>query len=391
MFKTTVVYKANLESTDDTNVNQGGSSSGKTYNILQLLFTKAVEETNVITVAGQDVPNLKAGALRDALDIYEKSPELQSLVTSYNKTDRVFTFYNGSIMEFKSYKNQQDAKSGKRDYLFMNEANGMSFAVWFELEMRTKKQSYIDYNPNSEFWVHEKLIGQPKVKLIISDHRHNPYVPQKVRDKLEGLKHKDKELFKVYGRGLTGKIEGLIFRNFNIVDDLPRDDKGENIAELVAYGMDFGFTNDPTTCVAVYLNGGELYVDELVYETGLTNPMIGDRLKENGVEPHEEVIADSAEPKSITEIYNQGFNINGAHKGKDSIKSGIDILKRYVINVTRRSVNLKKELGTYKWAEDREGKPLNVPVDFNNHAIDALRYVALNKLANDNSGVYGLA
>jgi len=384
LFKGSVLYEANLNLSKDVAVNQGGSSSGKTYSILQVLFTKAIEERCIITVAGQDVPNLKAGALRDALDIYNDSKELQALVTFYNKSERIFTFPNGSIMEFKSYKNQQDAKSGKRDYLFMNEANGMPYIVWFELEIRTKKKSFIDYNPNSEFWVHEKIIGKENVQLFISDHRHNPFVPQKVRDKLEALKFKDIELFKVYGRGLTGKIEGLIFRNYNQVDAIPEG------AKLLSYGMDFGFTNDPTTCLAVYQQDGELWVKELIYSTGLTNPMIGDKLKAVGVLPLEEIIADSAEPKSIQEIYNQRFNIKGAKKGKDSIKSSIDILKRYTINITRCSVNLNKELLSYKWSEDKEGKQLNVPVDFNNHLIDALRYVALNKLANTNSGVYSL-
>ena len=391
MFKTSVLYEANSQATENVIVNQGGSSSGKTYSILQLLFTKAIEECNVITIVGQDIPNLKAGALRDALEIYNASPILQSFVVSYNITDRIFKFDNGSIMEFKSFKGAQDAKSGKRDYTFINEANGISYNVFFELEIRTKKQTFIDYNPNSEFWVHEKVIGTNNTKLIISDHRHNPFVQQKIRDKLEALRDKDLELFKVYGRGLTGKIEGLIFRNFNIVDKLPQDEEGNTIAKLIAYGMDFGFTNDPTAALGVYENNGELFIDQIIYETGLTNPKICDKLKLAGVKPNEEIVADSAEPKSIEEIYNFRYNIKGAKKGADSIKNSIDILKRYPLNITRRSVELKKELGTYKWAEDKEGKPLNTPVDFNNHAIDALRYVALNKLNNNNSGVYSLA
>jgi len=385
MFNTSILYEANFNETKDVVVNQGGSSSGKTYSLIQLLFTRAVQEFNIITIVGQDIPNLKAGALRDALEIYNNSEILQSFVVSYNRTDRIFTFDNGSIMEFKSFKNSQDAKSGKRDYLFVNEANGIPFDVYFELEMRTKKQSFVDYNPNHEFWVHEKLIGQDNVKLIISDHRHNPFVQPKIAEKLEALRDKDIELFKVYGRGLTGKIEGLIFRNYNIVDEIPED------AKLIGYGLDFGFTNDPTACVAVYENGGELFVEELIYETGLTNPQIADKFKELGISRSKEVIADSAEPKSIQEIYNHNWNVKGAKKGKDSIKSSIDILKRYTINILRDSTNMTKELNTYKWAEDKEGNKLNTPVDFNNHLIDALRYLALNKLAKDNHGVYHIS
>lgn len=384
LFQSSILYEANKNATEDVIVNQGGSSSGKTYSILQVLFDKAIEESNVITVVGQDIPNLKAGALRDALDIYTSSPELQSYVLSYNITDRIFKFDNGSIMEFKSFKNAQDAKSGKRDYLFVNELNGIPYPVFFELEIRTKKQTYVDYNPNSEFYVHTDIIGKPNTRLFISDHRHNPFVPQKIREKLEALKFKDEELFKVYARGLTGKIEGLIFRNWQLVDEIPEG------AKRVSYGLDFGFTNDPTAFGGLYINNGELYADELVYEHGLTNPDICKKMESFNVVKHlDEIVADSAEPKSIEEIYNYGYNIRPAEKGQDSVKNSIDILKRYKLNVTRRSVNLRKELNSYKWQMDKNGKALNIPVDFNNHAIDGiLRYPALNKLAKNNNGSY---
>src|SRR6478609_11897575 len=180
MFKASPLFDANYNSKSDVVVNQGGTSSGKTYSILQVLFCRAIEKKRVvITIAGQDIPNLKAGALRDALDIYNDSDDLQRLVSSYNKTDRIFNFRNGSIIEFKSYESAQDAKSGKRDYLFVNEANGVRPDVYTELELRTRKQTYIDYNPNAEFWVHEKVIGQKGVELLISDHRHNPFISQK--------------------------------------------------------------------------------------------------------------------------------------------------------------------------------------------------------------------
>ena len=385
MFKASVVYQANYDAKESIVVNQGGTSSGKTYSILQTLFCKAISEPNIIiTVVGQDIPNLKAGALRDALTIIDESEELKSLIFSYNKTDRIITFHSGSVMEFKSYLSPQSAKSGKRDYLFVNEANGISEGIYDQLALRTKKQIFIDYNPDAEFWVHESLIGNQNVRLIISDHRHNPFVPQAIRDKIEALRDKDLELFKVYGRGLTGRIEGLIFRNYNIVDSIPNDSK------LIAYGMDFGFTNDPTAALGVWMNGGELFVKEIIYETGLTNPKIAEKLRINNITAQEEIIADSAEPKSIQEIYNERFNIKGALKGADSIKNSIDVLKRYVINITSDSTNLRKEIKSYKWKQDKEGKTINEPVDFNNHAIDALRYVALNKLAKSNSGVYAV-
>ena len=370
MFQCSSVYLANYNSKADVVVNQGGTSSGKTYSIIQVLFSIAVSEKAVITVVGQDIPNLKVGALRDALEIYDNSPELKSLVRSYNKTDRIFDFNSGSIMEFKSYGNSQDAKSGKRDYLFINEANGIPFEIYTELALRTRVRVFLDYNPNTEFWVHQKVIGQPNVELLISDHRHNPFLSDKVREKIEGLKDIDLDLWKVYARGMTGKIEGLIFRNWDYCDKIPDN------AELIARGLDFGFTNDPTSVVAVYRMDGELWIDEELYQTNLTNKQIYDSIPKQG-----KYIADSAEPKSIAELRGYGLNIDGANKGADSIKNSIDILKRFRLNVTRRSANLIKELNSYKWKVDKTtGNPVNEPVDFMNHAIDALRYVALNKL-----------
>lgn len=384
MFQASVLYEANLNATEDTLVNQGGSSSGKTYSILQVLFTHAIKSKNVITVVGEDVPNLKAGALRDALEIFDNSPILQSHVRSYNKTERIFEFKNGSVMEFKGFASSQDAKSGKRDYLFINEANGISYEIYVELEIRTTKQVYIDYNPNAEFWVHEKVIGTAKTKLFISDHRHNPFVKDKIREKLEGLKFKDEELWKVYARGLTGKIEGLIFRNWMKVPEIPTD------AKFIARWLDWGFTNDPTSLGAVYKYNSELYIDELIYETGLTNSDIIKRLGELSIPKQQEIIADSSEPKSIEDLRRAGYNVLGAKKGPDSIINSIDTLKPLRINITQRSVNTSKEFGTYKWKVDKNGKSINEPVDFNNHSIDGIRYVALNKLRGP-SGRYHFA
>ncbi|MBB6108956.1 phage terminase large subunit [Mucilaginibacter lappiensis] len=376
-----VLFSQNFFSTAQVTVNQGGTSSGKTYAIEQVLFCLACQTSKlVITIVAQDVPNLKVGALRDALNIYQESTALQGMVKGFNKTDRVFEFNNGSIIEFKSYDNAQDAKSGKRDYLFVNEANGITWDVYHELALRTKRRIFIDYNPNTGFWVHEKLIGQPNVQLIISDHRHNPYLGQAIRDKIESLKNDDMELWKVYARGLTGKITGLIFNNWYLCNQIPDD------ARLIAAGLDFGFTNDQTGCLLVYRQNGELWVNELFYETGLTNADIADRLKACGVSKGTEIIADSAEPKSIEDLKRMGWYITGAKKGADSIKNSIDILKRYKINITRNSVNLRNELNRYKWRIDQSGKTINQPVDKWNHLIDPLRYVALNKLKINNEG-----
>ncbi|MBS1525194.1 MAG: terminase large subunit [Bacteroidetes bacterium] len=374
-FNASVLFLENYYAREHVVINQGGTSSGKTYSILQALFCIACEQEKlVITVAGQDIPNLKAGALRDALNIWSSPGQLLATFSTYNKSDLHFEFANRSVIEFKSYDDAQDAKSGKRDYLFVNEANGISWDIYSELALRTKKRIYIDYNPNTAFWVHDKLIGQPGVQLIISDHRHNPFLEKKMRDKIESLKLEDTERWKVYARGLTGKVSGLVLDNWRLCDSIPPG------ARLIAAGLDFGFTNDETGCVAVYKQDGELWIEELLYQAGLTNPDISARLNEAGLSKKTEIVADSAEPKSIEELRRLGWRIVPARKGADSVQLSIDILKRYKLNVTRSSVNLRNELSRYKWKKNRSGRVLNEPSDSWNHLIDPLRYVALNKL-----------
>lgn len=376
MFESTAVFEANYNSKAHIVVNQGGTNSGKTFAILQVLACLAIETSKlVITVAGQDVPNLKAGPIRDITGIIRDTPGLKSYIERYNRSDRELYFTNGSIIEFKSYDDEQDAKSGKRDYLFVNEANGIPWNIYSELALRTKNRIFIDYNPNASFWVHDNLIGKPGVELFISDHRHNPFLPQQVRDKIEALKQIDEELWRVYARGLTGKIDGVILRNWFLCDEIP------DTAKLIAVGLDFGFTNDQTGALEVYMQNGELWVNELIYETGLTNPDIDKKLVELGISKNVDLICDSAEPKSIEELYRMGWiKAEGAKKGADSITNSIDILKRYKINVTRNSINIRHELMRYIWRKDKKGKVLNEPIDAYNHLIDPLRYVALNKL-----------
>ena len=384
MFQTSVIFERNYNSIAEVVVNQGGTSSGKTYSILQVLCLKAIEQPDqVISVVGQDVPNLKSGALRDMQSIVASSPDIQSWIKGYNASDRIFTFHNGSIIEFKSYQDSQDAKSGKRDYFFLNEANGISFEIYSELAMRTKKKVYIDYNPNARFWVHDKLIGKEGTELIISDHRHNPFLPDVIRKKIEALREDDEELWKVYARGMTGKIEGLIYRNWGTIGTIPTE------AQLIGMGLDFGFTNDPTACVMVYRYNGELIIDEILYHKGYTNQDIAQFFTQSGINKSVSIIADSAEPKSIEELRRMGWRVDGANKGKDSILNGIDILKRFRFSVTSRSSNLIKELNAYKWKE-KDGNATNVPIDSFNHGMDALRYLALNKLAEKNRGIYGI-
>jgi phage terminase large subunit len=368
--QTSVLFEANLNATEPIVVNQGGSSSGKTVCILQVLAIRAVQEPNsIITVVGQDIPNLKRGALRDFQQYVLSEPILAEQVANYNKSERIYTFKSGSIIEFESYDNEQDAKNGKRDYLFLNEAQGMSFEIYMQLHIRTKRQTFIDYNPSSEFWVHEKVLVLPtdERRLLISDYRHNPFCPESIVRNIEALRDQDEQLWKVYGRGMTGKIEGLIYTNWHLVDEMP--DELERVK-----GLDFGF-NHPTALldVAVDEQNKAIYVDELVYESGLIPQELIDRM--TSVVPTDTIYADAARPDTIEEIFRAGFNI---HKADKAVWDGIQKVKSYKIYITRKSTNVIKEIRSYKWKVDKNGKSLEEPVKFLDDAMDALRYAVWN-------------
>lgn len=376
LFAVSELFDENLEAQERTIVNQGGTSSGKTYSIMQLLYWYAMTDAGaVITVVGQDVPNLKKGAYRDAGTIRTNSPQLVTLFPYVNEGERIIKCINGSLIEFTSYKDAQDAKSGKRDYLFINEANGISYEIYWQLAIRTRKKIFIDYNPTARFWVHDKVLGRSNVRLIISDHRKNHFLTDEEHDRIENIE--DEELWKVYARGLTGKLEGVIFTDWDIVDALPPVEEWKKDY----YGLDFGFTNDPSALEHVIEAHGDLWIDELIYSTGLTNPMLAERAKREGVGQEDEIVADCAEPKSISELKGQGLWVTESPKGADSIVSGLDILKRYRLHFTRRSLGIIDNVRSYSWAKDRDGNRTNKPEDKNNHGIDAIRYVALRHFA----------
>ncbi len=349
---------------------QGGTSSGKTYTILQvLLLIASANVKQVVTVVGQDVPNLKVGAWRDAKRIVSDNPTLQRMFV-VSEGFLQLRCINGSIVEFKSYANEQDARSGKRDYLFVNEANGISYDVYWQLAIRTRKRIFIDYNPSARFWVHDKIVGGDDVLLTITDHRHNPFLSQDEHNRIESIS--DPELWRVYARGLTGRIQGVIYNDITIVNKMPEVYKGRWL------GLDFGY-NDPTALLDVRLAEGKLWTDEVLYHQHLTNHDIYKAIVSNGL-LGVQIIADSAEPKSIEELRRLGCRIEPARKGADSVRVGISTLQRYNLCVTRRSANVRKELNNYKWKVDSSGNITNEPVDMYNHSLDALRYVALNRL-----------
>jgi len=365
---TTPVFRWNYESQARIKVNQGGTSSGKTYSILQVIMLRLLKKKRIATVAGQDIPNLKSGALRDFEErILPTADWFRTHIVTHNKTDRIWTLRNGSIIEFKSYKDAQDAKNGKRDILFVNEANGVPYSVYNQLAMRTSEEIFIDYNPTNTFWVHEHLMGHQEVVTFYSNFTHNPFCDAEIIRHVRSYKERDPESWRVYGLGKTGNIRGLVFRHVNYVESFPAN------ARKQVYGLDFGFTNDPTALCRIGELHGQLWGEELIYSLGMTNQDIGRELERLGVSPTDVIYADSAEPKSIEELRRLGWNIRPATKGADSVKHGIDVMKQYAWNVTIDSKNWKREQQNYKWQE-KDGISLNKPVDNFNHLWDAARY-----------------
>ena len=371
----TVVYRSTYAGLDERIpliIQQGGTSSGKTFSILLALSTYLKENTGlVVSIVSCTFPHLKRGAVRDFLNIMDKIGGL----TDWNKSDLSGTI-NGNTIEFFSADNDGKVRGSKRDILFVNEANLINYERYRQLSIRTSKTSIIDFNPTAEFWFHSDVLpGIPASDYIYkrTTYKDNPAVSDKIIKDIESLKYTNENLYRVYALGLTGNATGLIFPNFTIVDQFQADAKKQG------YGMDFGFTNDPTTLIRIGFKGDDLYLDEYLYETNLTNPDISDKLKELGLNRRDEIVADSAEPKSIEELRRLGWNIRGANKRE--INFGIDTMKRYRLCVTKRSLNLQKELRNYSWKVDTNSKSMNIPIDAYNHAIDAARYITLFKLS----------
>jgi phage terminase large subunit len=379
MFKRTTAINKMMAMTKRKRVIQGGTSSGKTYGIIPILIDYATKNSRQrITIVAESIPAVKDGAVKIFKDImFETNRWIES---HWIGNPMEYTFANGTIIQFKSFDSVGKAKaSGKRDVLFLNEANHISFEIADALMIRSK-QTWIDFNPDNEFWAHTEVMPEHNAEFLLLTYKDNEAIPPETLEdlqiKIEKAKTSDywKNWCRVYVDGEIGSLQGTVFENWQQCDTIPND------AEFIAYGMDFGFTNDPSTLIAVYRFNGELYLNELIYQTKLTNSDIIAKLQELGVQRTQMIVADSAEPKSIEDLRRASFRIEGAKKGADSIRNSIDTLQAFKLNVTKSSINLIKELRNYKWVTDNDGKHTSQPIDNYNHAIDAVRYVALNRL-----------
>ena len=371
---------------------QGGTSAGKTFAILPILCDIAAKNPlSEISVVAESIPHLKRGAMKDFKKIMVETGRFDD--SRWNASDFKYTFANGAQIEFFSADNDAKLRGARRDWLYMNECNNMTFHSYTELASRTKKGVYLDWNPANTFWFHEELLNDKDVDFLIINYQDNEACPEsalnfilKAKEKAEQGNSFWQNWYRVYGLGEIGNLEGVIFNNWKQCDAIPE------AAEFIAYGLDWGFTADPSALLKVYRYNGAIYVDELLYQTRLTNSDIVNRLQSFNVKSNECIVADSAEPKSIQDLTNAGYYVEGAMKGKDSITNSIDRLQQYQIYVTASSLNLIKELRNYAWAKQKDGSQVNAPIDSYNHAIDALRYVALNKLSQfEGNGEYFFA
>ena len=363
---------------------QGGTSAGKTFGILPILIDKAAKTGGLeISVVAESIPHLRRGALRDFLKVMKWTNRFVD--ERFNKSLLKYEFANGSFIEFFSADDSSKLRGARRDILYVNECNNVNFEAYNELSIRTKKEIYLDFNPANEFWV-EEIKEDAEADFIILTYKDNEALDKGIVDQIEKNRLKAetstywRNWWKVYGLGELGMLEGVVFSNWKPIDIIPKE------ARLIGIGMDFGYTNDPTSIIEVWKHNETRILNEVTYQTGLLNSDIAKLLPKDVP-----VYADSAEPKSIADIQRYGITIKGVTKGRDSINYGIDVMQRENYLVTSKSINLIKELRSYCWDSDKTGKRLNKPVDNYNHAIDAVRYHEMETLGmNKNYGSYSI-
>lgn len=385
MFKRTTATNKVLALKRRIRIVQGGTSASKTYSILAVLINKAINIPNLeISIVAESIPHLRRGALKDFIKILKWTNRYHD--SEFNKSLLTYQLKNGSTFEFFSADDSSKLRGARRDILYINECNNVTFESYNELAIRTKKAVYLDFNPANEFWVHTELKDEPDSDFIILTYKDNEALDKSIVEQIEKNRKKAetssywRNWWLVYGEGQIGSLEGVVFSNWKTIDKIPEQ------AKLIGIGLDFGYTNDPTAIIEVYNYNGQRIINELVYQTGMLNSDIAKKLPK-----HVPIYADSSEPKSIDEIRRYGVTIKGVTKGKDSINYGIDVMQRNEYLVTSNSVNLIKELRSYCWDTDKSGTRLNKPAGGNDHGIDALRYHEMETLGiNTNYGTYAI-
>ena len=329
-----------------------------------ILIARSAKSPFLTSVVSESLPHLKRGCIRDFLNILGDS----YVDEQWNRTDKIYTFGKG-VIEFFSADEPDKLRGGRRKILFINEANNVSYEAFKELDIRTERFTFLDWNPVSEFWAHENLLNNSENAYIHSTYQDAIAVlPAEVIANIESNQETDPNWWNIYGLGLLGKVTGLVYPFFDQVDALP--EKGE-----LFYGLDFGYSNDPTSLVKNVICGKELYSQELIYETGLTNQAIAQRMLDLDIKTnHAEIFADSAEPKSIQEIYEFGFNIKPCPKGADSVEYGHQKVRQFKQFWTKDSLRCIKEQRNFRYIQDKNGKYTEKTTHNFSHGMDARRY-----------------
>ena len=356
---------------------QGGSSAGKTFSIVPVLISyAAANENKLISIVSESMPHLKRGAMRDFEKIMKSTSRW--IDGSFNKQHSTYTFANGSKIEFFGADDDAKLRGARRNVLFINECNNVSFDAYLQLAIRTSDFIYLDYNPAAPFYATEELQFEEDAELIILTYKGNEGLKKDIVEQLQKAEKKRgtseywDNWVRVYVDGLIGQLTGAIFENYEVIDSVPKE------AKLLGYALDWGYSNDPTVVVACYRHDGRVIWDEILYRKGLTNLDISKKLEKNKVDKYAKIWCDSAEPKSIEDLKRLGWNARPTRKGRDSILKGIELLQRQEnMAVTKSSINIIKEFRNYTWEKTKDGQQVNRPIDNWNHAMDAIRYFAL--------------
>lgn len=382
--KKTIAFYKLKELQSRVRIVKGGTSASKTISILCLLINYAINNRGKeISVVSESIPHLRRGALKDFLSILKGLNRYND--SQFNKSTLKYNFSSGSYIEFFSTDQADKLRGARRTDLYINECNNVPFDAYTQLATRTSGTIWLDYNPSNLFWVDKELVGQPDTDYITLTYKDNNALPESIVKEIEKAKEKAKtstywaNWWKVYGLGETGSLEGVCIPDWKEIDRIPED------ARILAHGVDFGW-NDPTVIISLYKWNEAYIADEVFYKSNTTLRDLSLFIRNNNIT--ENLIADSAEPKSIEILRRDGHPIYPCTKGRDSVNFGINLINQNEIYVTSRSRNLKRELQGYIWAKDKEGNTLNKPTGEHPDCIDSLRYVLTDQLENPNKGEY---